>query len=73
MLGIFFYVVKPYKKVWMCHADGLIFELVGILFLTGTSHNKIIYIIGVVIGISNIILIFVCAIYQCAKECQVKK
>ena len=45
MTGImFFYVAKPYKKDRMCHADGWIFTSVGILFLMGTSNNKVIYI-----------------------------
>ena len=40
MIGMLFYVAKPYKKDWMCHADGLIFTSVGILFLMGTSHKQ---------------------------------
>ena len=71
MLGVFFYVAKPYKKDWMCHADGWIFTSVGILFLMGTSHNKVIYILGAAIGITMMVFfIFLCAIYQCIKECR---
>ena len=70
MLGTFFFVVKPYKKHWMCHADGLIFTLVGILFLMSTSHNKVVYIIGAVIGISMMVILKLCGIYQCVKECK---
>ena len=71
MLGIFFYVTKPYKKDWMCHADGWIFTSVGILFLMGTSHNKVIYILGAAIGITMMVFfIFLCAIYQCVRECR---
>ena len=72
MIGVFFYVAKPYKIGWMCHADGLIFTSVGILFLMGTSHNKVIYIIGAVIWIFMIVLVFLCAIYQLLKECIAK-
>ena len=71
MIGMFFYVAKPYKKDWMCHADGWIFTSVGILFLMGTSHNKVIYILGAAIGITMaVFFIFLCAIYQCASECR---
>ena len=71
MLGILFYVAKPYKKDWMCHADGLFFTAVGILFLLGTSHSKVIYIIGAVIGIAMMMFFTTfCAIYQCMKECK---
>ena len=70
MIGIFFYVAKPYKKDWMCHADGLIFTAFGILFLMGTSHNKVIYILGASIAITVMVFfIFLCAIYQCVRDC----
>ena len=71
LIGIFFYVAKPYKKDWMCHADGLLFTSVGILFLMGTSHNKVIYILGVSIAITMMMLfLFLCAIYQCMRDCR---
>ena len=71
MIGVFFYVAKPYKKDWMCHADGSIFTSVGILFLMGTSHNKVIYILGASIGVTVMVFfLFICAIYQCVRDCR---
>ena len=39
MLGVFFFTVKPYKKVYMNHMDGLIFTLI---FLGDCSTFKLI-------------------------------
>ena len=72
MIGIFFYVAKPYKKDWMCHVDGLLFTSVyrNIIF-DGTSHNKVIYVLGASIAITMMVLfLFLCSIYQCVRECR---
>ena len=69
MLGMFFYVAKPYKKGWMCCTDGLTFTSIGILFLMGTSHNTVIYTLGAAIGVSMVFSIFLFATFQCVMEC----
>ena len=70
MLGMFFYVAKPYKKGWMCCTDGLTFTSIGILFLMGTSHNTVIYTLGAAIGVSMVFSIFLFATFQCIMECK---
>ena len=42
-LGIFFLTVKPYKKQWMNHADGLCLTIFGCLVMAQNYYYKIIY------------------------------
>ena len=39
-MRMLFFTVKPYKKVWMSIADGIIFTLIGCYFLIEIDNNK---------------------------------
>lgn len=45
MLGVFFFAAKPYRRLYMNHADGLIFTLFGGLFFVqnGLMHELCLY------------------------------
>ena len=69
LLGTSMFVLKPYKKVWMSHADGLIFTVIGVLLLMEIYNKKVIYIIGLSIGFLIMILIgLIVTYYKCTKK-----
>lgn len=43
-LGMFFFIVRPYKKMWMNHADGVCLIVYGCLALVQNYHYRIVYI-----------------------------
>ena len=49
LLGALFLMIKPYKKKWMNHADGLILFTLGALMITKDSSEKFTFILGAVI------------------------
>ena len=57
MLGVFFFAAKPYKGMYMNHADGLIFILFGGLFFIVAYNIRSLYILGAVVG--SILAIFI--------------
>ena len=57
-LGMFYLVVKPYRVAWMCHVDGVILLLIGILFFWQNWNSTSIYILGAVI--SAVVVFSVC-------------
>jgi hypothetical protein len=70
LLGALFLTVKPYKKKWMNHADGLFLFAFGALMLTKDSGEKFIFIMGSVIitlVTGSVLLYF---IYTCATKCK---
>ena len=38
-MGMLFFILKPYKKVWMTNVDGIIFTLLGCYFLIKRFNN----------------------------------
>ena len=68
LLGTLFLITKPYRKMWMSHADGLIFILVGVLVLVQISSNKPVYILEAVTVLSVMLFIGLFAVYKCVKE-----
>ena len=50
--GMFYFTLKPYRKIWMNKADGLILTIIGVLLLLEIFDNKPVYILGAVIGFS---------------------
>ena len=56
-LGIMFLILKPYKVNWMNHTDGVISLLLAFFSLTYGLKTKIIYFIGIVLGLT-VALIF---------------
>ena len=67
LLGTLFLIIKPYRKMWMSHADGLIFILVGVLVLVQISANKPVYILEAVTGLSMMLFTGLFAVYKCVK------
>ena len=68
ILGVLFLTVKPYKKKWMNHADGLILLVLGALMIA-KYHDKSTFIVATVIGSLAIALIILYFIYSYAKKC----
>ena len=69
LLGIFFFAVKPYKKVYMNHMDGLIFTFFGGVFYIQAYNIKALYIVGAALvcllgAFSLIYAIYMCIIKQ---------
>ena len=46
LLGALFLTLKPYKKVWMNHFDGIIFLCVGTTWILGFSYDTNVYDLG---------------------------
>jgi hypothetical protein len=70
LLGALFLTVKPYKKNWMNHADGLFLLTLGALMITEDSNEKLSYILGSVIitlVTGSLLLYFICT---CATKCK---
>jgi hypothetical protein len=65
MLGAFFFAVKPYKRVYMNHVDGLIFTLFGGLFFIVAYNTRPLYIAGAAVASSLAIFI---VFYMCIKR-----
>ena len=64
LLGALFLTVKPYKKKWMNHADGLFLFTLGALMIIKHLGGKFIFILGAVIGtlvIASSLLYCICA------------
>ena len=68
-LGMFFFIVKPYKKDWMNHADGIVLVVYGCLAVAQNYHYKIIYIFMVIIHftMTPIALVVLVLLYRCVK------
>ena len=63
-MGILFFTLKPYKKIWMSNVDGIIFTLVGCYILIEPLNNKIIYVSVVIIMTLIIAFTLICALYR---------
>ena len=58
-LGVFYLAAKPYRKVWMCHVDGVILILIGtLLFLPSLDHTSV-YVLGLIVA--AVVVCSVCA------------
>ena len=68
MLGAFFFTVKPYKRVYMNHMDGLIFTLFGGLFFIVIYSIRSLYIVGAVIGTTITVSVLFYSTYKCIKQ-----
>ena len=64
-LGMVFLVAKPYKVKWMSHTDGLLLILFGVFVLTYVFHNRIIYLVGIALGLAVISLSCLYTVYKC--------
>ena len=68
LLGICLFAVKPYKREWMCHVDGLILMLVGILlFFHGLYHTSK-YILGAVVAAMVVCLVCIYSALKCRRK-----
>ena len=64
LLGALFLTVKPYKKKWMNHADGLfLFTLGALIVIRDSAGEKFTFILGAVIAtlvMVSALLYFIC-------------
>ena len=69
LLGAFFLVAKPYKRMYMNHADGLIFTLIGGLLFVSAYDIEPLYILGTAAGsILAIFILLYSTYYMCIKQ-----
>ena len=64
-LGTFFLMLKPYKRGWMNHVDGVSLLIVGVLLLIETFDNQTTFIIGGVTGAVAFVFIIIRSIHGC--------
>ena len=67
-LGITFLTAKPYKLKWMSYTDGLILILLGYFSLTYVLQNRVIYLVGIVSGLSITLSISLYIGHICLKK-----
>jgi hypothetical protein len=72
LLGTMFLAVKPYKKKWMNHADGLFLFASGALMITkdldlGEKFTFIVGTVAVTLVMASVLLYFICT---CATKCK---
>jgi threonine/homoserine/homoserine lactone efflux protein len=65
-----FLAVKPYKKKWLNHADGLFLVALGALMITRDSGAKLSFIVGTVIVTLVTASVLLYYIYTCATKCK---
>ena len=70
LLGSLFLIVKPYRKMWMNHTDGLIFTTVGVLLFLVIINTKPYYIMELTAGVIGTVFITVYIIYEHIKQRQ---
>ena len=68
-LGMFYLAAKPYRVAWMCHVNGVILILIGILLFLQTMNHTSVYILGVIFA--ALVFISVC-IYSTSDRCRRK-
>ena len=71
LVGTLFFILKPYKRVWMSHIDGLIFTSVGIAFIMVVYGKISVCMSGIGLGLTVIMMtgFYTCAAYKCIKGC----
>ena len=66
-LGIFFLMMRPYKKLWMNHFDGLVVLSIGVLLLIETCKDRQIFLLGIAVGIMVVMCLYLYCVYH---KCQ---
>ena len=71
ILSVLFFVLKPYKKNWMNHTDGLTLLLIGTMMLIIYRYfdPKFTFILAIVIAILVIVSVSLYFISKCVKKC----
>ena len=69
ILGALFLMIKPYKKNWMNHVDGLIPLQFGSLMLTIQFDPKFTFIVAIAIATLAIASLSLYFVSKCAKKC----
>ena len=71
LLGALFLTIKPYKKKWMNHANGLFLFTLGALMITKDSAGeKFTFIMGAVIVTLVMASALLYFIFTCATKCK---
>ena len=63
-MGMLFFTIKPYKKLWMSIADGIIFSLIGCYILVETANNNQLKLFVMVLGVLFTIVIVLYKIFK---------
>ena len=64
LIGSLFFVLKPYKKIWMSNVDAIIFTLAGCYMLIETLNNRLLFISVTIVIILVVVLILICVFYK---------
>ena len=67
-LGVFFLTVKPYKKQWMNHTDGLCLTVFGCLALVQNYTYRLVCIFTVMILVVLVVVVTTYIVYKCVKS-----
>ena len=67
-LGTVFLALKPYKKNWMNHVDGLLLVLLGTSMIIRLLEEKVTFMAGIVTATVVVASVSVYIIYLCAKR-----
>ena len=68
-LGTFFLVMRPYKKLWMNHFDGLVILSIGVLLLIETHENQQVFLLGLAVGMMIVMcLCLYCVYHKCQQN-----
>ena len=65
-MGVLFFILKPYKKVWMSNVDGIIFTLVGCYILMEIFNN---HMLNIFLIVSAIVFVILYVVYKIFKSC----
>ena len=67
-IGMLFFILKPYKKVWMSHVDGFMFTLTGISLIAVMSSLLILKAL-LFLSVLFVIVFVVYTIFTCIRKC----
>ena len=65
-MGVLFFVLKPYKKVWMSNVDGIIFTFAGCYVLIEIFNN---HILNIFLIVSAVVFVILYVVYKIFKSC----
>ena len=64
LMGLLYFILKPFKVNWMSKVDGIIFTLAGCYVLIETLNNKWLFIFTTIVIILIVVFIFIYAYYR---------
>ena len=72
-LGMLFFAIKPYKKVWMNNVDGLLLTFIGVSLIFLISSSQVVRTLIKALLPLSLLIVFVTVVYticNCTKKCR---